>query len=436
MSWFALVALTVAAYANAVQSPFQFDDRPLAETLATGALPTVGGLRPIVKATYVASALVSAAPWSFHVGNVVLHLVNVALVVWLLRRKGFGALSTWASAALFALHPIHTEAVTYVSGRSAALTTSFVVLALLVRAHGRRAGRPVAGELASLALVALAVLTKEASAVVPVAFVAWDLIVERRRLGEVWRPHAAWAAFGLGVFAFFLGHPSYFTLLYEAVGQRTPRDAVVHALAAIAYMGKRLVLWARPCIDPGLWAPPERSAVLAGGGIVAVAATAAVTQARRHPHLSFGAFWFLLHGFLPYVLVSRTDVLNERHLYVANVGLVLCVAAGWEGLAQEAGARWAASAAVAVAAVLFAQTVRRNAEYATEVSLWESTTRDAPHNPRAFYNLGTAYERAGRTPPAVRAYMKALALEPRFAEPRERLVLLHRNATEPDVGPR
>ena len=45
------------------------------------------------------------------------------------------------SGVVFALHPIQTEAVTYVSGRSSSLATAFVLIAVLFHAHGVRSGR-------------------------------------------------------------------------------------------------------------------------------------------------------------------------------------------------------------------------------------------------------------------------------------------------------
>ncbi len=429
-----LVVLTVAAYASALRTPFQFDDRPLAEALAKGTPPALGGLRPVLKATYALSGALSPRPWSFHLGNLGIHLVNVGLVVVLARRLGFRPLPTFGSASFFALHPIHTEAVTYVSGRSAALSTSFVLLALLGHVRIRWLGVSLVRELACVAMVALAVLTKEQGLVVPLAFLLWDRTVARELAPRPWRRYAAWALFGIGALLFFVGHPAYFKLLYSAVGQRTFLDAVAHQLAATTYGMSRVLMLGRPCIDPGLWAPPSRAAVIAGGMVVATLLALGVRQARRRPLLSFASCWFLLFGVFPYVLISRADVLNERHLYSANLGSALIVGIGLSALESWSKLRrlpLVAPLVFAITVTLFVQTVRRNAEYESEVSLWESTTREAPHNARAFSNLGVAYEHDGRIPSAIRCYMTALELEPGYIVPKEHLLRLHRRSAAP-----
>jgi protein O-mannosyl-transferase len=137
--------------------------------------------------------------------------------------------------------------------------------------------------------------------------------------------------------------------------------------------------------------------------------------------VSFGAAWFLLHAFLPYVLFPRVDVVNERHAYVANAGLFLVAGAAWqEWLAPRAPAFRRMAGALATT-VLVLLTVHRNLQYRSEVSLWESTVRAAPQNPRAFNNLGVAYEKAERPAAARSAYQRALDLEPRYAAAKKNL---------------
>ncbi|MFO0675849.1 MAG: tetratricopeptide repeat protein [Polyangiaceae bacterium] len=367
------------------------------------------------------SALVSREPWSFHVGNLAVHLLNVALVVSLARALRLGTWATWTSASLFALHPMQTEAVTYVSGRSAALSTTFMLLALRVRAFRSRSGHAFLREVAALTLLALAILTKETSVVLLAAFVLWDVLLEGVRGRDVGRRIAVGAGLVLVAAVFFLVHPSTFVLLDGAVGQRAFADAVAHQLAGMAYLASRWFLLARPCIDPGLWAEPSSLAVGTGALVVATCGILGFTERNRRPLVSFGVLAFLLHTFVPFVLVSRVDVINERHAYVANAGLFLAVGVLVEEWAARSRRRVVEFATIAVIGVLVVQTVRRNLEYRSVVSLWEASTREAPKNARAFHNLGVAYEREGRLEPAMRSYTRALELEPRFEAARENL---------------
>lgn len=434
-----LFGLTIAAYASSLTSPFQFDDRGvIVEAEAVHSLAALladlgSGLRPVLKASYALCWALGGASWPFHVFNVLLHLANVELVLRLVvaatdtssqgpfALKPASAPAALAGGAVFALHPIQTEAVSYVSGRSSSLVTAFLLLALLLHVHGVRTAQLRYRLLAAPFAFCCALLTKETSVVLPLGLLFWDALVERAGWRELWRRQLPWYVAAVSALVFVLWHPGYFNLLYRVVGQRPLADSLRYQLAGMHYLAERLLLVERPCIDPGLWLEPTRFAVVAGGGLVLALLALAVRQRRTHPAVSFGAAWFLLHAFLPYVLLPRVDVINERHAYLPNAGLVLAAGVAWtEWLAPRMRTYQRAAAALALAG-LAVLTARRNTEYASELSLWESTTAAAPHNPRAFNNLGVAYEKAGRLGDARAAYRRALTLAPRYAAAKKNL---------------
>jgi len=168
--------------------------------------------------------------------------------------------------------------------------------------------------------------------------------------------------------------------------------------------------------------PPSPAEVALGavlaGGLLALA----LAVRRSRPLVAFGALWFLLHALFPYLLAPRADVLNERHHYLAGVGLFLAAGALWTEVRQRpALGRWGAVSTVAVALALVLGTVARNRDYRSPIALWESTVRVAPANPRAHLNLGIVYEAAGRKAEARQQYARALVLEPRYRDAAEHL---------------
>jgi len=138
----------------------------------------------------------------------------------------------------------------------------------------------------------------------------------------------------------------------------------------------------------------------------------------------FGLLWFFLQLLPTNSLLARYDLANDRQLDLALVGaaLTLCV---W------ARARMTREgfvvAAIALAAVLGVGTAWRNHDYRSEVALWEATLATAPHNARAWNNLGLAYRNAGDRARAQVAFERALALDPGHYKAAVNLILLDRD---------
>ena len=433
----AVFACALAAYSTSLSGPFQFDD--LGVIVRYDAVHSLaafwhwmGGIRPVLKLTYALCWALGLGPLGFHLVNVIVHLVNVDLSMRLYvaatRREQswpFGGIDGGAAVTglLFAVHPVQTEAVTYISGRSASLMTSFVLLSLLLYAASARSRRKILYLGLSLVVWVCAVLTKEVSAMLPAGLLLWDLIIERPGAKALFARLGPFMALSLALLVAAILSTSYFTLLYNVLGARPLVDALRYQLAGVAYLGSRLFWVHRLSIDPGLGLrPPDAGLVLLGAGVVTTLAAVVATQLRRRPAVAFGAAWFLVQIFLPYVLMPRLDVVNERHMYVANAGVFMAVGSlAEEFLLPRLGSIAVRVACGAVVAALMAMTVRRNLDYRTARALWESTARVSPSNPRAHYNLGTVYESFGRWTEARDAYARAIVLEPRYTAARRGL---------------
>ena len=112
--------------------------------------------------------------WGWHLGAVLLHVGAVVAVFWLVRRLGLEYWTAALAALIFALHPVHIEPVTWISAASDTMVTMFAALAFVAFLNGRDAERDrrrnpekrnrTAWWIASLALLACALLTKEMAA--------------------------------------------------------------------------------------------------------------------------------------------------------------------------------------------------------------------------------------------------------------------------------
>ncbi len=139
-----------------------------------------GYFRPLATLTLGLSRLVANAPWSYHLGNVVLHVcVVVALRRLVLAHRPQARLAATAAALAFGLAPLGSEAVDWLSGRFDLLGTLFLLLALLANARRRHGWAVVA--------FAAALFSKETLLVAPALLAADDAL--QRRIG--WRGAAA-----------------------------------------------------------------------------------------------------------------------------------------------------------------------------------------------------------------------------------------------------
>src|SRR5262249_5383202 len=156
----------------ALNGPFLYDDSYLAYTLPSYAnLPLkawIAGVRPLLMFTFWLSFQQggSANTYPYHVFNVVLHVLNGALVYLAIRKvlswanveQATSEILSAFAACLFCFHPIQTEAVSYVASRSDTLSVFFILAAFVVFLYDRQTGISFARSLTVIALFGAAVL--------------------------------------------------------------------------------------------------------------------------------------------------------------------------------------------------------------------------------------------------------------------------------------
>ena len=192
-------ALAVLGYANALHNPFVYDDHDTIVTNASLVEPSnirfllaYSPFRPVVNVSYaVDRALWGGAPTGFHVTSVALHAATVVLLYLLTlrligdaervssaarRAPAAAAFTAFTVAAIFAVHPLFTEAVGYISGRAEVLCAAWFVAAVLASRSAMLTGSLSRGALAAVCAL-LAVLSKENAVALPVVLVAYRLAV-------------------------------------------------------------------------------------------------------------------------------------------------------------------------------------------------------------------------------------------------------------------
>ena len=128
---------------------------------------------------YMAAGL---QPWMYHLTNILLHAGNALLVMWLLFLMTGKKLPALLAGLLFAVHPLHTEAVAWIAGRKDLLSTFFALLSFIAYVKYRGGSRR--GYAWSIVTLLLSLLAKLMAVTLPVLFLLYDLLWERRK----WTP--------------------------------------------------------------------------------------------------------------------------------------------------------------------------------------------------------------------------------------------------------
>ncbi len=440
---------TVAVYVPAIGGPYQFDDHVgvAVDPGARDAMAWWHGIRrhvrPVLKASFVVTAATGEAlSWpaaeAHRIGNLALHLATVVLAYALVLALGRRFAPDWpagtagdhalalAAAATLALHPLATEAVSYVSGRSASLATGLSLLALLAWLRVR----PSAGAsatawfaLGTLAWLA-AVGTREAALLVPLAWWLVEQLTPGRGAGPGPGTMRRWWIV-LGALALVIAwialvvHARYAPLLQLSMQIAEAQHARPTWAAAFTHLACVAVFACRPSIDP----QPEVTGWAGALPVLAllVAATVLAWRCRhRAPLVTVALAWAALWLLPTYALPIRHDVVAERHAYPVlwSLGLLAAVAVRM-ALDRVTGAQpvrrvgLLALLAAATVATMATLTWQRNRDWQSETALWDATLRDARvPTPRILNNLGYAYLEAGRWADARRVLAQAERLAP------------------------
>jgi tetratricopeptide (TPR) repeat protein len=198
-----LAVIVIAVFANSLSNDFVFDDEqvvlsdpsitdlsniPKYFTGAEGFHKVIGRYyRPVVSVSYAIDyALWGAKPFGFHLTNVIIHIINTLLVFNLLlllfsnvqsKIKDYVIL---LGATVFAIHPIHTEAVSWVSGRTDSLFFTFFAASFIYYLKYRI--KPSSRNLVFASLFyALSLLAKEMAITLPAVIIMYEIIINKRR---------------------------------------------------------------------------------------------------------------------------------------------------------------------------------------------------------------------------------------------------------------
>jgi Flp pilus assembly protein TadD len=385
-----------------------------------------------------------------HATNVALHLLNTALLFWLLGRGTRRWFLAAVVAGLFALHPLRVESVAWVSERKGLLSTVFGLLA--IGAYGAYARHGGAMRYAAIAaLFACSLMAKPMLVTLPLLLVALDLWP----LGRLERTPAAVTLRRIvlekaPLLALSVVSAIVTWVVQRAGGSMRPGETLAwperlaHAtVAPVWYLAKAIAplglapLYTHPYLPGGTpWAAWQ----VAGAAVLLVALSLAAWRARReHPYVLAGWAWYLV-SLLPVIGIVQVgfQAYADRYTYVPLLGPLVAVVWLVADIVQRrssqlrlarAGAMLAALAAIAA---LASMTITQIEVWRSSIAVFERVLALSPEDPTAHLKLGNVYKAAGDRERAYAHFAEAVRVHPRWFKARMNLghALLERGELE------
>jgi tetratricopeptide (TPR) repeat protein len=431
-----LIGAGAIAYSDSFRGPFVFDDllsipqNPSLHRLFAlwrvlsppddGA--TVSG-RPIVNLTLALNTAAGGnTVWGYHLVNLAIHLLAGLTLFGLTRRTierwrpqaipgGFGTsakLLALAISALWTLHPLQTESVTYIVQRAESLMGLFYLQTLYCFIRGNETRKRIWFILSWLACF-LGMATKEVMASAPVIVLLYDRTFVAGSLGEAWRRrrgyYAALSGTWLLLAVLIIGTSNRGGTAGFGLPVSVGRYWLAETVAIIRYL--RLAVWPHPLVFDyyvqwfDFW--PAFPFALA----VAFLLAATLWLLAHAPAAGFLGIWFFAILAPTSLVPGIRQTMAEHRMYVALVPIMVLAVMG----AHRIAGRRALPAFVAAAIVLGFLTFRRNLDYRTSISLWGDTVQKLPSNPCAHDNLSAAFFSARNFPSARREAEEAIRLK-------------------------
>jgi hypothetical protein len=456
-----LVGSVWLVYGRSLDAPFLFDDDAsvLTNTSIRALWPLVGSgerrgpLNPPIEIPTSARPLVNLSlavnyhfggvdPRGYHAVNIVLHLL-CALLLWAIVRRTLrlpyfderlqraAGLLALAVALLWAVHPLVTEAVVYVTQRTELMVVLFYLATMYCSMRYWGAASP-ASRCSWLALATLACLagaaSKEVLVTAPLVVLLFEWTFFGRSLRELlrdsWPLYLGLAASWVLIIALQLGSPRNVS---AGFGAGVPLFHWWWTQAEIFVMYLRLAAWPSPLLVH-YQLPQLETLRSALPYILAVVALAVATLVLLWQHRAAG---FLIACTMvvlapTHIVPIVTEIAAERRMYLPLAALVALVVVGGYWCLVIATKRRAASwppvvggtLVLLLAIVYGVASANRLATYYDGVAIWREVVSNQPTNQVAHTNLAVALSRAGRKHDAIEHFRSALQLRPNFAEAR------------------
>ena len=451
-----LIAIIVLAglvsYSNVYHNQFLWDDefliqenvfirsfKNLPQIFSTPSGAGAGRLdnfyRPMQLTAYtLIYSLVGLKPWAFLLLNILLHLGNACLIFFLIRKIFKKDFLAFLTSLLWVVHPIHTEAVTYMSGIADPLLVFFGLGSFLCYLNFRqkKQGHSL---IFSLILFILALFSKETIIILPGLFIVYELFFSEKRKSISSYRHIIWfIIIALGYFALRLTVLNFVNTLnlYQESNIYTEHLSI----RIFTFLASLLMYYSFLFFPLNLhlerqfpvFASPLAPQVLISLVILIFLALVIYKNIKQKKfHLSFGILWFFI-GFIPMSgIIPVNSFLLEHWLYFPSIGFFLCsgviIHYFWQRYPQVRKVIIVLLSVIVL--ILMSLTLKRNTDWKNPIVFYNDVLKYNQGTARVHNNLAMAYVDENHLEKAEEHYLKAIEMGDQYAQTHYNLARLY-----------
>ena len=445
-----ILLLGIILYANSFNCSFHFDDLDnLKQNLAIRSLSNIRAMwefshtRFLAYYTFALNYHFSQLNvWSYHLINLMIHLINAGLVYWLsclifsspvLKDKPISKdkkIVAFITAMLFVSHPLATQSVTYIIQRMSSMAAMFYLLSIVLYIMGRYTLNNKKWKylfFAGCGLSALlAMLTKENAFTLPFAIVLVELFfLQTHNYSALFKDRRVLLA-GVGLLCFIaLVVYKYPSNIFNSfpIDSDTPDKSITssnYLFTQFSVIVKYIQLLLVPIhqnldYDYKLVHHFTDARSIGSFLVLVVLLGLAVFLFKKQRIFSFGIFWFFLTLSIESSIIPLQDLIFEHRTYLPSYGFFLCMSYGiylltWENYRKVG---------IAIIALIIGTnsilTIARNSLWIDEITLWTDVISKSPNKARPYNNRGDDYIAENKLQEAMNDFNKALQLNPKFA---------------------
>lgn len=446
-----VLVLIFAAYANALNNGFIWDDEFLIRDntsinsfnnvisiFKTYLAATSGNInnfyRPLQELSYMIDHFLwGRPPFGFHLTNILLHAL-CALFLYMLSLKIFkNWLAAFITASLFGIHPINTEAVTYIAGRADSLyllffLISFILFLSIVEALKGDKGIRYVSYALSIFFYALSILSKEIGMILPLFLILYMFTFlnrsERAKLYSLIVPYVIvfliYFIMRNTILDFSGVAPSTTMAKFNLYIRMLTTCKVVCVYLFLLLMPFGLHMERKVGVATSLGNPEVFIAMIVILGIAVM-----IYLLRKKSCKAFFACLWVFIGLFPVSnIVPINSFIAEHWLYLPAIGVYMIIGLSVAHFFYKSLPSLASNIIRALIVFLLISlflffgilTFERNKDWKDGVTFFKNTLKYSPNNARLHLNFGNVYSNNGQNEDAMREYKKALELQPAYAE--------------------